>query len=247
MKLRKSFKYALNMVFHAQVRSWLTILGIVIGVAAVISIISMGEALQQDMTSQLGDLGGDILTLTAGASKAQGFGPGRERFGGGGSATASEEEVVIDKTDLQVLKGISDIKLLDTQIKGSADIYYVAEKGSVTIYGVDPTTWAQITISEIAEGRMLGPSDSNVVVVGGKIANGFFDKNLGVNQLVTIEDKLFRIIGILDDSSTSIYMPINTAYEILEDKEKGVYDSIVIQIKDEDQLDLAMENINTKE
>ncbi len=246
MKLRKSFKYALNMVFHAQVRSWLTILGIVIGVAAVISIISMGEALQQDMTSQLGDLGGDILTLTAGASKAQGFGPGRERFGGGRSATASEEEVVIDKTDLQVLKGISDIKLLDTQIKGSADIYYVAEKGSVTIYGVDPTTWAQITISEIAEGRMLGPSDSNVVVVGGKIANGFFDKNLGVNQLVTIEDKLFRIIGILDDSSTSIYMPINTAYEILEDKEKGVYDSIVIQIKDEDQLDLAMENIENK-
>lgn len=246
MKLRKSFKHALNMVLHAQVRSWLTILGIVIGVAAVISIISMGDALQQDMTSQLGDLGGNILTLTAGASKAQGFGHGRGDSGGGGGATASEEEIVIDKTDLQVLKGISDIKLLDTQIKGSADIYYVAEKGSVSVTGVDPATWSQITISKVAEGRMLGPSDSNVVVVGGKIANGFFDKNLGVNQLVTIEDKLFRIVGILDDSSTSVYMPINTAYEILEDKEKGVYDSVVIQIKDEDQLEQSIENIESK-
>jgi len=234
------------MVLHAQVRSWLTILGIVIGVAAVISIISMGDALQQDMTSQLGDLGGNILTLTAGASKAQGFGHGRGDSGGGGGATASEEEIVIDKTDLQVLKGISDIKLLDTQIKGSADIYYVAEKGSVSVTGVDPATWSQITISKVAEGRMLGPSDSNVVVVGGKIANGFFDKNLGVNQLVTIEDKLFRIVGILDDSSTSVYMPINTAYEILEDKEKGVYDSVVIQIKDEDQLEQSIENIESK-
>ncbi len=245
MKLQKSLRHALNMVLHAKIRSWLTILGIVIGVAAVISIVSMGEALQQDMTSQLGDLGGDILTLTAGASKAQGFGPGRDKSGGG-SATASEEEVVVDKTDLQVLKGISDIKLLDTQIKGSADVYYVAEKGSVNVNGVDPATWSQITTSEIAEGRMLGPSDSNVVVVGGKIANGFFDKNLGVNQLITIEDKLFRIIGVLDDTSTSIYMPINAAYEILEDKEKGVYDSIVIQIKDEDQLEQAIDNIESK-
>ena len=65
MKFRKSFKHALNMVLHAKLRSWLTILGIVIGVAAVIAIVSLGEALQQDMTSQLGDLGGDILTLTA--------------------------------------------------------------------------------------------------------------------------------------------------------------------------------------
>ncbi|MCK5282091.1 MAG: ABC transporter permease [Nanoarchaeota archaeon] len=245
MKFRKSFKHALNMVLHAKLRSWLTILGIVIGVAAVIAIVSLGEALQQDMTSQLGDLGGDILTLTAGRSRALFFSHNRMKDSRG-SSSASEEEIVIDRTDLQALKGISDIKLMDTQIRGDAEIYYVAEKGSVTVYGVDPATWSQITTSEIGEGRMLGPADSNVIVVGGRIADGFFDKQLGVNQLLTIEERLFRIVGILDDNSNSIYMPIDKAYEILEDKEKGVYDSIVIQVKNEDELDQTIENIEHK-
>jgi putative ABC transport system permease protein len=244
MKLAKALKHAFNMVIHAKLRSWLTILGIVIGVASVIAIISLGEALQADMTSQLGDLGGDILTLTAGQSKAQSFGHDRMKTFGG---VATEEEIVIDKTDLQVLKGISDIKLLDTQIRGSADIYYLAKKGSVTVNGIDPSTWSQITTLKIADGRMLSSADSNVIVIGGRIADGFFeDKQLGVNQLVTIEEKLFRIVGILDDSSTSIYMPINSAYEILDDKEKGVYDSIVIQVKNEDELELAIETIENK-
>ncbi|MBU0979633.1 MAG: ABC transporter permease [Nanoarchaeota archaeon] len=243
MKFRKAFKHALNMVLHAKIRSWLTILGIVIGVAAVISIVSLGEALQQDVSSQLGNLGGDILTLTAGRPRAMDFGHGRDY---GGDASASEEEIVIDRTDLQALKGISDIMLIDTQIRGNAEIYYVAEKGSVTVNGVDPATWYQITTSEIAEGRMLGPADSNVIVVGGRIADGFFDKQLGVNQLVTIEERLFRIVGILDDTSNSVYMPIDIAYEILEDKEKGVYDSIVIKVKDEEQLDQAIANIEQK-
>ncbi|MFH1399873.1 MAG: ABC transporter permease, partial [Candidatus Woesearchaeota archaeon] len=191
MKLSKSFKHAFNMVVHAKIRSWLTILGIVIGVAAVVSIVSLGEGLQEDMTSQLGGLGADILTLTAGRSRAAGFGPGRE-FGG----SSSTEEIVIDKTDIQALRGVSDIKLIDTQIRGNAEIYYVAEKGSVSVTGVDPATWSQITTSKIAEGRMLGPADTNVIVVGGRIANGFFDKQLGINQLLTIEERLFRIVGI---------------------------------------------------
>jgi putative ABC transport system permease protein len=245
MKLVKAFKHAFNMVVHSKLRSWLTILGIVIGVASVISIISLGDALQADMTSQLGDLGGDILTVTAGASKAQKFGPGRMKFGGGGVAT--EDEVVVDKTDLQVLKGISNIKLFDTQISGNADIYYLAKKGTVLVKGVDSSTWSQITTMDVADGRMLGSADTNVIVIGGRIADGFFeDKILGVNQLVTIEDKLFRIVGVLDDSSTSVYMPINSAYEILDDKEKGVYDSIIIKVKNEDELETVIENIENK-
>ncbi|MFH1399029.1 MAG: FtsX-like permease family protein, partial [Candidatus Woesearchaeota archaeon] len=97
-----------------------------------------------------------------------------------------------------------------------------------------------------AEGRMLGPADTNVIVVGGRIANGFFDKQLGINQLLTIEERLFRIVGILDDNSNSVYMPINMAYEVLEDKEKGVYDSVVIKIKNQDELEQAVENIENK-
>jgi len=74
MKLNKCSKHAFNMVLHSKLRSWLTITGIVIGVAAVIAIVSIGDGMQQTLSAQLNALGGDILTITAGF----------ERGGGGG-------------------------------------------------------------------------------------------------------------------------------------------------------------------
>ncbi|HIH49333.1 TPA: ABC transporter permease, partial [Candidatus Woesearchaeota archaeon] len=113
MKFYKSFKHALNMVLHSKIRSWLTILGIVIGVAAVVAITSLGQSLQQDINSQLGALGGDLVTIRAGASRASGFfgGGGREGQVGGITSSASKEEIVLDKTDVQALRGVEDIKL----------------------------------------------------------------------------------------------------------------------------------------
>ncbi|HII17207.1 TPA: ABC transporter permease [Candidatus Woesearchaeota archaeon] len=244
MKFTKAFRHSLNMVLHAKLRSWLTILGIVIGVAAVIAIVSLGEALKQDIESQLGNLGGDLLTLRAGASRAFGFGPGRDF--GGGSSSASEEEIVLDRADFQALKGLSDVAAIDTEISGRADIYYVAEKGSASVTGVDPAQWQKVTTSTLAEGRMLGPADANVIVIGGRIADGFFEKKLGVNQLLTIEDRLFRIVGILDDSSTSVYMPLAAAYGVLDDKEQDVFDNIIIKVKHEDDLDGTMNRIEKR-
>jgi len=64
--------------------------------------------------------------------------------------------------------------------------------------------------------------------------------------MLTIENSAFRVVGILDESGTSIYMPIQMAYQVLEDKENGVYDSILIKIKDEDAIDEAIEKIEKK-
>ena len=217
MKLRKSLKFAINMVLHSKLRSWLTILGIVIGVASVIAIISLGEGMKQSLNSQLGGLGGDLVTVSPGFSSSSKFTHGRGPGGGGGSSSvATEEEVVLDRGDLQALKGISDIELMDTQVRGSVDVSYLGKKGSVTLTGVDQKYWAQITISEIDEGRMLGPADQNVIVIGGKLAEGYFDQPIGINKMVTIEDMAFRVVGILDDSSTSIIMPIMMAYQVKE-------------------------------
>jgi len=234
------------MVMHSKLRSWLTILGIVIGVAAVIAIVSLGQTLQQTMNTQFDALGGDLLTLRAGASQAYGFGGGRPDGSGSTSSSATTKPIVIDKTDIQVLRGIPDILVINTQISGKADLYYVAKKGSGTVTGVDPATWYRISTTKMSDGRMLGPTDSNVIVIGGRIATSFFDTNLGVNQLITINDRLFRIVGILDDSSNSIYMPINTAYEILDDKTKDVYDTVIIKVRYEDQLDATIETITNK-
>ena len=69
MKTSKSMKLALNILLHSKLRSWLTIIGIVIGVAAVVAIISLGNSMSQDLESRLGGLGADIITVSPGASR----------------------------------------------------------------------------------------------------------------------------------------------------------------------------------
>jgi len=73
MKLGKCFKHAFNMVLHSKLRSWLTITGIVIGVAAVIAIVSIGEGMQQSLNAQLNALGGDIVMISPGLNAAGDF------------------------------------------------------------------------------------------------------------------------------------------------------------------------------
>jgi len=236
------------MAIHSRLRSWLTIIGIVIGVGAVIAIMSIGGGMQQTLEEQIGGLGSDILTLSAGYSRGFSmFGPGRDRDGpGGGSAVATEEEIVLGRTDLQALKGIPDLALIDTRIRGNVDVSYLGKTGSVSLTGVDQKVWSQITTDEIAEGRMLDSADQNVVVIGGRLASSYFDQPVGINKMLTIEDSAFRVVGILDDNSNSIYMPIQMAYQVLDDKENDVYDSIVIKVKDEDNLDATIEKIEKK-
>jgi len=249
MRFTKCLQHASNLVINSRLRSWLTIIGIVIGVAAVIAIISLGEGMQQEMNERMSGLGGDILTLSAGFSRGRGmFGPPGGGHGGpgGGSAQATEEEIVLDRMDLQALKGIPDIAYIDTQIRDSVDVSYLGKSGSVSLTGVDQKVWSKITTEEIRDGRFLDSADQNVIVIGARLADSYFDQPLGLNKMLTIEDSAFRVVGILDDSSNSIYMPIQMAYQVLDDKENDVYDTIIIKIKNEEDLDAVMEKIEKK-
>lgn len=165
---------------------------------------------------------------------------------GGGAATATSKEIVLSRTDLQALKGIPDIALIDTNIRGNVEVSYLGKKGSVSLTGVDQRVWSQITTSKIKEGRMLDSADQNVVIIGGRLATSYFDKPLGINKMISIEGNAFRVVGILDDESRNIYMPIQMAYQLIEDKKNDVYDSITIKIKNEDQLDEVMAKIDSK-
>jgi len=252
MKLRKCFKHAFSMLVHSKLRSWLTIIGIVIGVASVIAIMSMSSGMQDEMNSRMGELGGDILTLTAGFSRggsmfaARGGGPDMGGNSGGGASKATDKAVVLDRLDLQVLRGIPDIALIDSEIKGTVNISYMGKTGKVSITGVDQKVWSQITTLKIGEGRMLDSADQNVIVIGGRLASSYFSKPVGINKMVAIQGSSFRVVGILDDESNNIYMPILMAFQVIPDKANNVYDSIVIKVRDENVLNETMIKIEDR-
>lgn len=249
MKLAKCFKQAYIMVLNSQLRAWLTILGIVIGVAAVISIISLSDAMEEKVNAQLSGLGGNIIIITPGFTKGSAmFGMGPEGGRGpppppGGGLT---EETVLTKRDLQVLKGIPDVTMVDINIRGSVEVSYLGKKGTVSGTGVDQKVWSKITTDILKDGRMLDSADQNVAVIGGGLSSSYFDRPVEINKMMTIENRTFRIVGILDDESNNIYMPIQIAYQVLDNKENGKYDTMVVKIKNEDQLDNVLAKIESK-
>jgi putative ABC transport system permease protein len=240
MRLTKCFKHAFEMVLHSKLRSWLTIVGIVIGVGAVIAIMSLGNGLQQAVSSQLGGLGGDIVTLSSGFQRGGGFGG----FGGGGDrgggARATTTVVQLTTRDVQVVRGNPNVLYIDTQIRGSTNVTFLGRTGTISVTGVDPKNWAKITTVKMLSGRYLDAADQNVIVIQNGLASTFFSSPIGINQMITVNGNAFRVVGITTDQGTSIYMPINAAVQIIPQKSMGVYDSIIIKLADQNQLNDTM-------
>ncbi|MBN2331145.1 MAG: ABC transporter permease, partial [Candidatus Aenigmarchaeota archaeon] len=260
MKTKKSLKLALNILRHSRLRSWLTIVGIVIGVAAVVAIISIGEGMQQSVEERLGALGSDIITVSPGFSRASGI---FMRFGEGGVGVSqgsenTQEEGLTDR-DIMVIRSVDNVAYVSGSISGRGDISYLAEEASVSIQGIDPVAWSQITTSELEMGRFLGPSDYNSVVVGSRVANGMFKQPLALNRILAIEGKSFKIVGILKESGggfggsggdSGVVMTLNSARDIFqeqdEDFNRNEYNSITVKVTNDELIDETMDAIDGK-
>ncbi len=252
MKINKSLKLAVNIIVHSKLRTWLTIIGIVIGIAAVVAIVSIGEGMQQNIESRLGGLGADIITISPGGGRASvGF---RGGHGGGmpGSTATSAAAENLTKKDVLVLQSVGGVEFIQGIVSGNGQMYYLGEKATVSVEGIDPLVWKEMTTSELESGRFLGPSDYNVVIVGGRIAKDTFKQPLTVNRMITIEEKAFKVVGILKESGgfggddSKIIMPIKAARDTLEDVGSDEFDSITLKVANTDDVDQIMEEADKK-
>ena len=243
MRYRTYLKLAANILFHSKIRSWLTIIGIVIGVGSVVTIMALSDSMEADMEDRFADLDMTKITISPGYSKASSvMGPG----GGGGGTTSSDAELT-DK-DIMALKLVGNVDYLYGEISGKEDVYYLGESASLSITGVDPQVWQYTTSYTAASGRLLEPADNYVAVIGDRIANEIFDQPVSLNQIITIDGKSVRVVGILEDgdNDNGIIMPIDAAVEIIEDAEDDVYDSIVVIANDEDNVEMVVEDIEER-
>lgn len=255
MKLAKCLALALNLLLHSKLRSWLTIIGIVIGVAAVVAIVSIGEGMQQSVQSNLGGLGADLISISPGGGRASaGFRgmPGHGGMGPESGAASSSQAKDLTLKDIQQLKTIENVQFVQGVVSGRGEAYYLGEKSTVSVTGVDPLVWQHMTTSELETGRFINPADYNVVVVGSRIAERTFKQPLLLNSILTIEGKSFKIVGILKESGgfggedNSIIMPIKAARDTLEDVGEEEFDSITLKASNTDAVDQIIEDIDRK-
>lgn len=229
---------------HSKLRSWLTIIGIVIGVGAVVGIVSLGYNMQAQIQSQLSTLDLAHITITPGYSRAESGGFGR--FGMRGATTTAQ----LTNKDIDALRGISDIKYITGQIFGEADVSYNSESASLSVTGVDPQAWKYMNTLTLDSGRMLEPADNYVCIIGSGVATGIYKKNIGVNQIINVGGKSVRVVGILTSQGGGIdyqmCMPIKAAVNVIKDAKKNVYNSIQIEARSPDVVDTVDKAIVNK-
>ncbi len=234
MKTFDIFRVSMSHVKKSRMRSWLTIIGIVIGVAAVVAIISIGEGMQESVASRLGSLGADLITVTPGYSRASG---GFEGFRGGGGAGIN-----LTDRDVTAIKQVPGILYVNGMVSGRSDMRVGTEMISTSITGVDTAVWRSMVTTQLGSGRYLQPGDSNAVVIGYSLAYSAFLQPITLNRPVIIGGKSFKVVGIFAQSGggfgggggdNSVYMPVDYARDVItENVSRNAFNSIMVKVSD---------------
>jgi len=172
-------------------RSFLTILGVVIGIAAIVALISVGEGLNQSVSQQFQSLGTETLFVLPGGGFIE-------------SAFAKLEDD--DDETIEEVRGVDFAVPL--YISGQ-QIEFKDTRYSVTIIGVKPEKIDKLSIigmASVAEGRNLTASDTSGVVIGSNFASNIIKEDLSLRQSIEIGGKKFKVVGILDEASQSVIL-----------------------------------------
>jgi putative ABC transport system permease protein len=203
--------------------------------------------MQEQVQSRLAEMDLTKIIISPGYSKASSNMPGGP--GGGGRGGGTTTDVELTDTDIAALRGLNNISYIEGEISGSVSVIYAAQNATLSVTGVDPQVWQYMTTLKTQSGRLLEPSDKYVAVIGSGVASGIYDQDIGVNQVITVNGKAVRVVGILSEEGEGdrgIYMPIDGAVTLIDDAQNGVYDSITVKAKSEDAVDNLTEDIVDK-
>ena len=218
-------KLSLNGFRKRKLRSALTMLGIIIGIAAVVSLISLGNGLRDAITGQFGSLSTDKLTIQ---NAGTGFGPP-------GSTTIRK----LTSHDIDIIERISGIDSVIPRLIRIGKVDYNKAVG-FTYLGSLPDDQKKADIvyaaldAKLEDGRLLRANDRNEILIGSEVAKGTeYDKGIKVGTTLKIQGRDFKVVGILKPSSSFItniviVMSEKDMKEILNIGDE--YDLIVAQV-----------------
>ncbi|MFA6328973.1 MAG: ABC transporter permease [Candidatus Micrarchaeia archaeon] len=245
MRLSDIVWYSFTSLRHREIRSWLTILGIVIGIASVVALISIGEGFQNKVNEQLSALGSNTIFITPSSSTMS-----------MGSVTSAGKLYQKDVDRLKRIPEISDIARL---ITGRVDVQFRDKELPSSVAGIEPGVFEKTTAIEVSEGRFFVDGDRHVAVVGATVANSTFGpKNkVALNSYLLMNGTKYRVIGILNKSGGgfgmagsqdgSIYITFDDARPLFKDTigadEVG---AIVVRTHEGSNTDEVVEAIKTE-
>lgn len=233
--LRDYFLMAVSNIRHRKLRSWLTIIGIIIGVAAILSLVTISRSLESTLEGQFEQFGANRILISP-----KGFqGPG----------TVSEG---LTTDDLETVEDISGFKYVVPWIFVSTEVKYKDEVGFTLINGIPADIFEEFSLdsgAELDEGRFIEEGDKFEAVVGSRIVDDMFEDKLGIGNDIEIEGQEFEIVGIYEETGNSqddsqISIPLETAREIFNKPDD--VDGIVAQVRVADDIPRLQKEIEKR-
>lgn len=239
MHLSNIFKVSITAVLVNKTRTLLTSLGIIIGVASVILLVSIGTGIRQYVTNSFNELGTDLLLII----------PGRANFrGGGGREQPGSASAINNKLTLKIAQGLSrnlsDSALVSPIMTSPAIGKFGSESVSTNITGVE-ANYQDIRKTVLTKGRFFNSSETErkakVAIIGDTLVKDLFGAQDPINQELVLNDRRYKVIGVLESKGSSfgvdqdnlVIVPISTLQEQLDTDKVGY---IYVKVNDPKQI-----------
>jgi putative ABC transport system permease protein len=254
MNLIETFRTGLEAVVTHRLRSSLTVLGIMIGITAVILTVGLGEGAQKQVSSQITALGSNLLTVSPGSTTSSaGI---RGGFGSASTLTVSDAAALSSRTVAP------DVNAVAPTTSASESLVAGTTNWTTSVVGTDPS-WLTVRGRTMTEGRFIAGHDvttrADVVVLGSTTAQELFGIRDAVGQSVTVNGTPMTVIGVLNtvgssgSSSTTAnqddqaIVPITTAsIQLFGGASRNSVSDILVQATSSSTLSAAYQEADTE-
>jgi len=234
-------RQAVSAMLAHRMRAFLSILGILIGVAAVIAMLAIGQGSKESIEKQLASLGSNLLMVRPGSVKS------------GGVASQAGATTRFTLQDVAAIKKLSDyVSRASPSVSGRGQIVYGSKNWNTQVEGVG-VDYAQLRAAVPTIGRFFNEDEvrmrSKVALLGNTVVKEVFGEDNPIGESIKINLINFKVIGILPakgaggfhDQDDTVVIPITTAmYRVLG---KEYIDSIYVEAKDASLIDATQEEI----
>jgi putative ABC transport system permease protein len=190
-----TFRLALRALLRNKMRSFLTMLGIIIGVSAVIAMVAIGEGAKAQVEKSFAAMGTSLLIVMPGSSSA-----GGARGGFGSQPTLTWDDLKAIQTEVSSVKSAAPV------LRSSAQLVSEDQNWTTTVQGTTPE-YFEIRTWSIANGSGLTQSDieggTKVIVLGQTVASRLFGPGDPIGQVVRIKNTPFQVVGVLQAKGQS--------------------------------------------
>ncbi len=243
MKLGPTFRLAARALRRNKMRSLLTMLGIIIGVGAVIAMVGIGNGARAQVEGQIASLGQNMITVFPGS-----FSSGGARGGWGSASTLAPEEAIA------IAREISGVVAVSPEVRDRQQVMGNGLNWNTQVLGESPD-YLSIRAWELAEGAMFSDTDvtsaTKVAVIGKTIADQLYAGTDPIGQTLRIRNLPFKIIGVLrpkgfnffgQDQDDTIIIPYTSAMRRVMGRQ--YLSAILIQAQSAEQMATIQQSVS---